>query len=216
MKKILALFTAVLLFACAGSAAAQPLEELIVSVVREEAEPETAPMLPNLDETMRAQGQPQGAVNAGGMLRGQAYLYEFSSANARVEAAWRLDAALTQRGFQPSDFIFEGASYTLYSNEKGGVLLMDGVTETTSLVVLGGDFYQEGEQPKDPGDLRLNMDGTTRVFNFAGAVADENGVTLTYRAAQPLFEGYDEVEIVFPQAEEPQEASLTLVFSPES
>ena len=70
-KSIAFLVTAFLLLSCVAMAYAQPLEELVVDVVREEeAESGTSSsVIPNLDETMGVHGVAQGFVDAGGMLR---------------------------------------------------------------------------------------------------------------------------------------------------
>lgn len=219
MKKSIAfLVTAFLLLSCVAMAYAQPLEELVVDVVREEeAESGTSSsVIPNLNETMGVHGVAQGFVDAGGMLRGMAYLYEFESAGARVEASWRLDAALTKRGFVPSDFIFEGATYTLYSNSNGGVLVMDGVTEKTSMVVLAGDYYQEGDIRMPTTELTASVNGgEERQYVLESLTVDENGVTAVFHLLEPLGDGYDTVEISFPQAQELEQAVLTMVYAPQ-
>lgn len=218
MKKLLACWLAALLFAVFTGAAAeaQSLEELIVGVVREEQPQSQTVEIPNVNEMMGVRGVSQGLVDAGGILRGEAFLYEFENRDARVAAAWRLDAALTMRGFTPGAFAFEGASYTLYSTTAGGVLLMDGVTETASVVVLAGDFRQEGETPRIPAELTMTLDGGGyRAYSLADESLDGDGLLLTYQAQEPRGDGYDAVQICFPQADAARKAVLRAVYVPE-
>ena len=224
MKRFLAVrLAACIVLTALSCAQAQPLEELIVGIVRDEdgmEKREEPVVIPNMDETMGVQGVAQGLVDAYGILRGEAYLYVFESKDERVKATWRLDSALTERGFKPSDFPFDGATYTLYSGPNGGVLLMDGVTERTTMIVLAGDFEQEAAHAPEnvqaaAAELTAEMNGAQRRYLYIDKKEDENGVMMTFSAAEPAGDGYDVVKIYFPQAEQAPENGMTFVFAPD-
>lgn len=225
MRKMLAfLLAGCLLLTALSCAQAQPLEDLIVGLVRDEEGLEArqeVTAIPNMDETMGVQGVSQGGVDAYGMLRGEAFLYVFASKEERVQAAWRLDSALTKRGFTPGDFPFEGATYTLYASEgDGGILLMDGVTECATMIVLAGNFRQE--EAKNPervqtaqAGLSAEIEGAPRRYLYVDEKADDKGVMMTFSAAEPASDGYDVMKIYFPLADEAPEGEITLVLAPE-
>ena len=230
MKKLLAVVLGACLALTAACAYAQPLEDLIVNVVRddESTEKQTTVKIPNIDETMGVQGVSQGYVDAYGVLRGEAFLYVFDSENARAQAAWRLDAALTSCGFKPGDFLFEGSTYTAYNAETGSILLMDGVTEKTSLIVLAGVFEQEGQETlqtqaaepetaaameKTPELTAVLENAAERRYTCIEEEKDENGVTMVFQAVSPQGDGFDTVRVCFPQAAEAPEDEITLVYN---
>ena len=74
MKKLLTvLLAACIVLTALSCAQAQPLEELIVGIVRDEdgmEKREEPVVIPNMDETMGVQGVAQGLVDAYGILRG--------------------------------------------------------------------------------------------------------------------------------------------------
>lgn len=230
MKKLLTVLLSACLALTAACAYAQPLEDLIVNVVREDesTEKQTSVRIPNLDATMGVQGVSQGYVDAYGVLRGEAFLYVFDSESARAQAAWRLDAALTNCGFKPGDFLFEGSTYTTYSAETGSILLMDGVTGKTSLIVLAGVFEQAGvDEPQTQAaepetaaavqqtpELTVALESAPeRAYRCVEEEKDENGVTLLFQAVSPKGDGLDTVRVRFPQAADAPEEELTLVYN---
>lgn len=228
MKKLLAVLLGACLALTAACAYAQPLEDLIVNVVRddESTEKQTTVKIPNIDKTMGVQGVSQGYVDAYGVLRGEAFLYVFDSESARAQAAWRLDAALTNCGFKPGDFLFEGSTYTAYNAETGSILLMDGVTEKTSLIVLAGVFEQEGQETlqtqepepaaateKTPELTAVLENAAERRYTCIEEEKDENGVTLIFQAVSPQGDGLDSVRVCFPQAAEAPKDEITLIYN---
>lgn len=232
MKKLLAVLFGACLALTAACAYAQPLEDLIVNVVRddESTEKQTTVKIPNIDKTMGVQGVSQGYVDAYGVLRGEAFLYVFDSESARAQAAWRLDAALTDCGFKPGDFLFEGSTYTAYNAETGSILLMDGVTEKTSLIVLAGVFEQAGGETaqarttepeaaaaleKTPELTAVTANAPERQYVCVAEEKDENGVTLIFQAVSPQGDGLDSVRVCFPQAAEAPKDEITLIYNGE-
>ena len=59
------------------------------------------------------------------------------------------------------------------------------------------------------------MNGAQRRYLYIDQKEDENGVMMTFSAAEPAGDGYDVVKIYFPQAEQAPENGMTFVFAPD-